>query len=45
MNCKKKCMNLVHLSVYPERFEAFLEDETLEFTPKEFELLSLFIRK
>lgn len=27
------------LKVYPERFEAFLEKEVLEFTPKEFELL------
>lgn len=27
------------LRVYPERFEVFLRDETLEFTPKEFELL------
>lgn len=28
-----------NLYVYPERFEAFLNDEPLEFTPKEFELL------
>lgn len=27
------------LHVYPERFEAFLDVEVLEFTPKEFELL------
>lgn len=27
------------LKVYPDRFEAFLEEEALEFTPKEFELL------
>src|SRR6478735_5594993 len=27
------------LQVYPERFEAFLDEEPLEFTPKEFELL------
>jgi two-component system alkaline phosphatase synthesis response regulator PhoP len=27
------------LRVYPERFEVFLGEETLEFTPKEFELL------
>ena len=27
------------LQVYPERFEAFLNEEPLEFTPKEFELL------
>lgn len=27
------------LKVYPERYEAFLDDEQLEFTPKEFELL------
>lgn len=27
------------LRVYPERFEVFLREETLEFTPKEFELL------
>jgi two-component system alkaline phosphatase synthesis response regulator PhoP len=28
-----------HLRVYPERYEVFLNDEKLEFTPKEFELL------
>lgn len=28
-----------NLKVYPERFEAFISDESLEFTPKEFELL------
>ena len=28
-----------HLRVYPERYEVFLHDEQLEFTPKEFELL------
>lgn len=28
-----------HLQVYPERFEVFLNDQALEFTPKEFELL------
>ncbi|MET1013741.1 MAG: response regulator transcription factor [Paenisporosarcina sp.] len=28
-----------HLRVYPERYEVFLNDEQLEFTPKEFELL------
>lgn len=28
-----------HLKIYPERFEAFLNNEALEFTPKEFELL------
>lgn len=27
------------LRVYPERFEVFLREETLDFTPKEFELL------
>ncbi len=27
------------LRVFPERFEVFLQDEALEFTPKEFELL------
>ncbi len=27
------------LQVYPDRFEAFLDNEPLEFTPKEFELL------
>ena len=27
------------LRVYPERFEVFLRDQSLEFTPKEFELL------
>ncbi len=28
-----------HLRVYPERYEVFLHDDQLEFTPKEFELL------
>ena len=32
-------MKLGELKVYPERYEAFLNDEQLEFTPKEFELL------
>lgn len=32
-------MKLGQLKVYPERYEAFLNDEQLEFTPKEFELL------
>ncbi|RHW33468.1 DNA-binding response regulator [Lysinibacillus yapensis] len=27
------------LQVYPNRFEAFLDEDTIEFTPKEFELL------
>ena len=31
--------NFGDLQVYPERFEVFLEEETLDFTPKEFELL------
>lgn len=30
---------LGNLSVYPDRFEVFLNDEQIEFTPKEFELL------
>ncbi|HSJ37526.1 MAG TPA: response regulator transcription factor [Planococcus sp. (in: firmicutes)] len=32
-------IKLGKLKVYPERYEAFLNDEQLEFTPKEFELL------
>jgi len=32
-------MKLGQLKVYPERYEAFLNDEQLDFTPKEFELL------
>lgn len=32
-------LTLGNLSVYPERFEVFLNDEQIEFTPKEFELL------
>lgn len=28
-----------NLKVYPERFEAFINEDSLEFTPKEFELL------
>ena len=28
-----------NLRVFPERFEAFIDEESLEFTPKEFELL------
>jgi two-component system, OmpR family, alkaline phosphatase synthesis response regulator PhoP len=31
------------LHVYPERFEAYLGEDTLEFTPKEFELLVYLI--
>lgn len=32
------------LTVYPDRFEAYLHGEKLEFTPKEFELLLYFIQ-
>lgn len=32
-------IKLGRLKVYPERYEAFLNDEQVEFTPKEFELL------
>lgn len=32
-------LKLGKLKVYPDRYEAFLNDEQLEFTPKEFELL------
>lgn len=35
----EKVFELGELRVYPERFEVFLRDEPLEFTPKEFELL------
>lgn len=34
-----KTLQFGKLVVYPERFEAFLDGQTLEFTPKEFELL------
>jgi two-component system alkaline phosphatase synthesis response regulator PhoP len=36
---EEKSYHFGHLHVYPDRFEAFLDDEILEFTPKEFELL------
>ncbi|GLC88316.1 response regulator transcription factor [Lysinibacillus piscis] len=36
---QEKLYEFGHLRVYPERFEVFLDDEPLEFTPKEFELL------
>lgn len=36
---KDKAFEFGSLRVYPERFEVFLHEETLEFTPKEFELL------
>jgi len=32
------------LTVYLDRFEAYLDEEELEFTPKEFELLAYFIK-
>lgn len=35
----EKSYHIGHLNVYPDRFEAFLDDRLLEFTPKEFELL------
>ncbi|MEG0449270.1 MAG: response regulator transcription factor [Lysinibacillus sp.] len=38
-DAKEKVFELGHLCVYPERFEVFLNNEALEFTPKEFELL------
>ncbi|KGR91434.1 chemotaxis protein CheY [Ureibacillus massiliensis 4400831 = CIP 108448 = CCUG 49529] len=36
---ENKTLQFGKLVVYPERFEALLDDEPLEFTPKEFELL------
>ena len=36
---QEKMYEFGQLRVYPERFEVFLQDEALEFTPKEFELL------
>ena len=36
---REKSYHIGHLNVYPDRFEAFLDDKLLEFTPKEFELL------
>ncbi|MFJ8262429.1 response regulator [Rummeliibacillus sp. NPDC094406] len=35
----EKTYHIGHLNVFPDRFEAFLDDNLLEFTPKEFELL------
>lgn len=36
---REKTYQFGHLKVYPERFEVFLQDVPLDFTPKEFELL------
>ncbi|MDM5249726.1 MULTISPECIES: response regulator transcription factor [unclassified Lysinibacillus] len=36
---QEKMFEFGQLRVFPERFEVFLQDEALEFTPKEFELL------
>nr|WP_106780378.1 response regulator transcription factor [Lysinibacillus timonensis] len=36
---ENRFLQFENLIVYPERFEAFLNNEPLEFTPKEFELL------
>lgn len=36
---EKKYYHFGKLEVYPERYEAFLDNQPLEFTPKEFELL------
>jgi two-component system, OmpR family, alkaline phosphatase synthesis response regulator PhoP len=36
---ENKTLQFGKLVVYPERFEAFLNEQPLEFTPKEFELL------
>ena len=32
------------ITVHPEQYEAFLDEESLEFTPKEFELLVYFMQ-
>jgi two-component system alkaline phosphatase synthesis response regulator PhoP len=40
---KKKHYQFGKLEVYPERFEAFLDNTPLDFTPKEFELLVYLI--
>ncbi len=39
----EKTYHIGHLNIYPDRFEAFLDDNLLEFTPKEFELLMYLI--
>ena len=40
---KKKCIRFGPLQVFPERFEVLLNNEPIEFTPKEFELLVYLI--
>lgn len=39
MNTNEKRYRFGELTIYPERFEVIKNDQTLEFTPKEFELL------
>ncbi|MGX9135547.1 response regulator [Rummeliibacillus sp. JY-2-4R] len=39
----EKTYHIGHLNIYPDRFEAFLDETLLEFTPKEFELLMYLI--
>ncbi len=39
----EKTYHIGRLNIYPDRFEAFLDDNLLEFTPKEFELLMYLI--
>jgi two-component system, OmpR family, alkaline phosphatase synthesis response regulator PhoP len=40
---KKSKIQIGDLVIYQDRYEAYLKDELLEFTPKEFELLTYFV--
>ncbi|WP_303969325.1 response regulator transcription factor [Sporosarcina ureae] len=43
-NTKEKKLIAGQLTVYPERMEVYLDNQPLEFTPKEFELLVYFMK-
>lgn len=41
---KDKKLAVGHIVIYPDRYEVYVEDELVEFTPKEFELLLDLVR-
>ena len=41
---KDEKLTVGHITIYPARYEVYVEDELVEFTPKEFELLLYLVR-
>lgn len=41
---KDEKLSVGHITIYPDRYEVYVADELVEFTPKEFELLLYLVR-